>query len=86
MVQGLSLSGEQAAAITMTLEHSPDHRRSFTTSFVTSGSAAGGLLATAVFIPFVALPQEQLMSWGWRILFWLSAVVVVVAYVIRRTP
>lgn len=67
MIQGLSVSGEQAAAITMTLEHSPDNRRSFTTSFVTSGSAAGGLLSTAIFIPFVALPQEQLMSWGWRI-------------------
>lgn len=85
MIQGLSVSGEQAAAITMTLEHSPDHRRSFTTSFVTSGSAAGGLLSTAIFIPFVALPQEQLLTWGWRIPFWLSAVVVVVAYIIRRT-
>ncbi|MFT4226368.1 MFS transporter [Micropruina sp.] len=85
MIQGLSVSGEQAAAITMTLEHSPENRRSFTTSFVTSGSAAGGLLSTAIFIPFVALPQEQLMSWGWRVPFWLSAVVVIVAYVIRRT-
>ncbi|HVK44589.1 MAG TPA: MFS transporter [Micropruina sp.] len=85
MIQGLSLSGEQAAAITMTLEHSPERRRAFTTSFVTSGSAAGGLLATAVFIPFVGLPQEQLLSWGWRIPFWLSAIVVVVAYLIRRT-
>lgn len=85
MIQGLSVSGEQAAAITMTLEHSPDNRRAFTTSFVTSGSAAGGLLSTAIFIPFVALPQEQLMSWGWRVPFWLSAVVVIVAYIIRRT-
>lgn len=85
MVQGLSLSGEQAAAISMTLEHSPNSARSFTTSFVTSGSAAGGLLSTAVFIPFVALPQEDLMSWGWRVPFWLSAIVVVVAYLIRRT-
>ncbi len=85
MIQGLSVSGEQAAAITMTLEHSPDHRRAFTTSFVTSGSAAGGLLSTAIFIPFVAMPQEQLMSWGWRVPFWLSAIVVLVAYIIRRT-
>jgi MFS family permease len=85
MIQGLSLSGEQAASITMTLEHSPGRRRSFTTSFVTSGSAAGGLLSTAIFIPFVALPQEQLLSWGWRVPFWLSAVVVVAAYIIRRT-
>ncbi len=85
IIQGLSVSGEQAAAITMSLEHAPDDRRAFTTSFTTSGSASGGLLALAVFIPFSALPEEQLMSWGWRVPFWLSAVVVVVAYIIRRT-
>lgn len=85
ILQGLSVSGEQASAITMTLEHSLERRRGFATSFVTSGSASGGLLATAVFIPFAALPQEALLSWGWRVPFWLSAVVVVVAYIIRRT-
>ncbi|MTE23331.1 MFS transporter [Microbacterium sp. ZXX196] len=85
IIQGLSVSGEQASAITMSLEHAPERRRAFTTSFTTSGSAAGGLLATAVFIPFAALPEEQLLSWGWRVPFWLSAVVVVVAYIIRRT-
>jgi len=85
IIQGLSVSGEQASAITMSLEHAPEKRRAFTTSFVTSGSASGGLLATAVFIPFAALPQEQLLGWAWRIPFWLSAVVVVVAYVIRRS-
>ena len=51
---------------------------------MTSGSASGGLLATAVFIPFAALPQDQLLGWAWRVPFWASAVVVVVAYVIRR--
>lgn len=85
IIQGLSVSGEQASAISMSLEHAPDHRRAFTTSFVTSGSASGGLLATAVFIPFAALPQEDLLGWAWRIPFWLSAVVVVVAYIIRRS-
>ncbi len=85
IIQGLSVSGEQASAITLSLEHAPEKRRAFTTSFVTSGSASGGLLATAVFIPFAALPQEQLLGWAWRVPFWLSAVVVVVAYIIRRS-
>jgi MFS family permease len=84
IIQGLSVSGEQASAISMSLEHASDNRRGFTTSFVTSGSASGGLLATAVFIPFAALPTEDLLGWAWRIPFWLSAVVVVVAYLIRR--
>jgi len=84
IIQGLSVSGEQASAISMSLEHAPERRRAFTASFVTSGSASGGLLATAVFIPFAALPDEILFTWGWRVPFWLSAVVVVVAYLIRR--
>lgn len=85
ILQGLSVSGEQASAIALSLEHAPEKRRAFTTSFVTSGSASGGLLATAVFIPFAAMPHDQLLAWAWRIPFWLSAVVVVVAYIIRRS-
>ena len=44
----------------------------------------GLIIATAVFLPIGALPEEQLLSWGWRIPFWLSAVVVVVGLLIRR--
>ena len=43
------------------------------------------LLATAVFIPFAALPDEHLLTWGWRVPFWLSAFVVITAWLIRRT-
>lgn len=84
VVQGISASGEQASAISMSLEHSHDRRRGLTTSWTLQGTQFGSLLATAVFIPFAALPEEQLLSWGWRVPFWLSAVVVVAAYVIRR--
>lgn len=85
IVQGLSVSGEQSSAITMCLEHSDDRKRALTTSWTLNGTQAGGLLATAVFIPITAvLSQQQLLSWGWRIPFWLSAVVVVAAYIIRR--
>ena len=35
-------------------------------------------------IPFVSLPDDAELSWGWRVPFWLSAIVVVVAYFIRR--
>lgn len=85
IIQGLSASGEQASAITVSLEHSEEHRRAFTTSWTLQGTQFGTLLATAVFIPFtLLLTEEQLFSWGWRVPFWLSAVVVVVAWVIRR--
>jgi MFS family permease len=85
VIQGLSASGEQASAITVSLEHAEEERRAFTTSWTLQGTQFGTLLATAVFIPFTLfLTEEQLFSWGWRVPFWLSAFVVVVAWVIRR--
>jgi MFS family permease len=85
MLQGVSAAGEQAGANSMTLEHAPSHRRAFFTSFTLSGTQAGLILATLVFLPISALPEEQLLSWGWRIPFYLSAVVVVVGAWVRRT-
>lgn len=82
--QGLSASGEQASAISMSLEHAHDHQRAFTTSWTLHGTQFGSLLATAVFLPFAALPEEDLLSWGWRVPFWLSAFVLVAAWLIRR--
>jgi MFS family permease len=84
LLQGLSAAGEQSGANSMTLEHAPAHRRAFFTSFTLAGTQAGAILSTLVFIPVSALPDDQLMSWGWRIPFLLSAVVVAVGYVVRR--
>ncbi|GAB2849998.1 MFS transporter [Streptomyces deserti] len=84
VLQGISAAGEQASANSMTLEHAPPHRRGFFTSFTLSGTQGGQLLATLVFIPVAALPEQHLMSWGWRVPFWLSIAVAVVGYVIRR--
>ncbi|CCK26196.1 sugar transporter [Streptomyces davaonensis JCM 4913] len=84
VLQGISAAGEQASANSMTLEHAPPNRRGFFTSFTLSGTQGGQLLATLVFIPIAALPEEQLLSWGWRVPFWMSIAVAVVGYVIRR--
>ncbi|WTE74834.1 MHS family MFS transporter [Streptomyces sp. NBC_01615] len=85
VLQGISAAGEQASANSMTLEHAPPNRRGFFTSFTLSGTQGGQLLATLVFLPVAALPEDQLLSWGWRVPFWLSVAVAVVGYVIRRT-
>ncbi|SEQ16404.1 Sugar phosphate permease [Streptomyces sp. yr375] len=84
VLQGISAAGENASANSMTLEHAPPHRRGFFTSFTLGGTQGGQLLATLVFIPIAALPEDQLLSWGWRVPFWLSFVVAGVGFVIRR--
>jgi MFS family permease len=84
LLQGLSAAGEQAGANSMTLEHAPPRRRAYYTSFTLSGTQAGQIIATAAFLPVAALPEDQLLSWGWRLPFFASAIVVAVGYVIRR--
>ncbi|WP_336632785.1 MULTISPECIES: MFS transporter [unclassified Microbacterium] len=85
LMQGLSAAGEQAGASSLTLEHAPDDRRAFFTSWTLTGTQGGQILAALIFIPVVAMPDELKYSWGWRVPFWLSAVVVVVAFFIRRS-
>ena len=85
LLQGLSAAGEQAGANSMSFEHAPDDRRGFFTSFTLSGTQGGQVLAPAVFLPLAAvLSEDQLQTWGWRIPFLLSAVVVFVGLYIRR--
>lgn len=86
LLQGLSASGEQAGANSMSFEHAPDDRRGFFTSFTLSGTQGGQVIAPAVFLPLAAaLPKSELLNWGWRVPFWLSAVVVLFGFLIRRT-
>ncbi|MHC6177829.1 MFS transporter [Glutamicibacter sp. X7] len=85
LCQGLSAAGEQAGASSLSLEHAPDNRRSFFTSWTLTGTQGGQILAAMIFIPVVALPDELKYGIGWRIPFWLSAVVVVITFFIRRS-
>lgn len=85
LLQGLSAGGEQAGANSMTLEHAPQDRRAYFTSFTLSGTQAGQIIATAVFLPVAMLPEEALLSWGWRVPFWASLLVLVVGVLIRRS-
>ena len=84
LLQGLAASGEQAGANSVTLEHAPEGRRAFYTSFTLCGTQAGLVIATAVWLPLAALPSHQLLTWAWRIPFWLSAVVAIAGVAIRR--
>ena len=81
--QGFSAGAEAAGASTLTMEHSPDGRRAFFTSFTMIGCSAGNVLAALVFIPVANLPEDALYGWGWRIPFLISGVVLALAYFVR---
>ena len=84
ILQGISAAGEQAGANSMTFEHAPANRRGYYTSWTLSGTQGGQVLAPAVVLPLAALlPEDQLLSWGWRLPFWLSVAVVIVGYIVR---
>jgi MFS family permease len=85
LIQGFSASGEQAGANSLSLEHAPENRRSFFTSFTLGGTQLGLVIATAVWLPIGAMPDDQLLTWGWRVPFWFSAVVVIAGLLIRRS-
>ena len=85
LIQGFAVAGEVSCASSMTLEHAPDGRRGYFASFTLQGVQAGQLLAAAVFLPLAQfMPADQFASWGWRIPFLLSAVVLVMGWIIRR--
>lgn len=83
IAQGFGVGGEWGGAILMAVEHAPPGRRGFYGSWPQIGVPAGLLLSTLIFTPFSRLPQEAFQSWGWRIPFLLSIVLVVVGMVIR---
>ncbi|UPG71568.1 MFS transporter [Roseomonas gilardii subsp. gilardii] len=85
LVQGFAVAGEISGASSMILEHAPFGRRGFYASFTLQGVQAGQILAAAVFLPLAHyMPADAFNSWGWRIPFLLSFVVIVVGFIIRR--
>lgn len=85
LIQGFAVAGEIAGASSMILEHAPFGRRGFFASFSLQGVQAGQILAAAVFLPLAHfMPEEAFLSWGWRIPFLLSFIVIVAGYIIRR--
>lgn len=85
LVQGFAVAGEISGASSMILEHAPFGRRGFFASFTLQGVQAGQILAAAVFLPLAHyMPEESFNTWGWRIPFLLSFIVIVAGYIIRR--
>ena len=87
LLQGLGVGAEYVGAVTMVAEFAPTKRRGYFASMPAAGVFLGIGLAAAVSAAVATLPKEQLLSWGWRVPFLLSVVVVGVGLVIRlRVP
>jgi metabolite-proton symporter len=83
VIQGFGVGGQWGGAVLMTVEHAPAGKRGFYGSWPQIGVPAGLLTSTIVFSIFSQLPAEQFMSWGWRLPFLFSIVLVLVGLLIR---
>jgi MFS family permease len=83
-VQGVALGGEWGGAVLLVAEHSKNDERARWTAWPQAGVPAGNLLATVVLYTMSGtLSDAAFLAWGWRVAFWLSAVVIVVGYYVR---
>lgn len=85
LVQGFAVGGEWAGATLLSMEHAGKKSRGFAASIVGSGAPSGAVMATLALMPFAAMAQDQFLTWGWRIPFLLSAVLVVLAAWLRSS-
>lgn len=84
IVQGLALGGEWGGAVLMTVEHAPENKRGWYGSLVQVGVPFGTLLANLAFLIVTAsISQEALLTWGWRVPFLASVILVAVGIYIR---
>jgi len=84
LLQGFGAGAELAGAITYIAEYTPPHRRAFFTSIPNAATAVGLMLAVGGFALVSRLPEEQLLSWGWRLPFLASFPILFVALYIRQ--
>ncbi|WP_083701857.1 MFS transporter [Tersicoccus sp. Bi-70] len=83
-LQGFAVGGEWGGAVLLVAEHAPNARRGFWAAWPQAAVPGGNLVATLVlWILSTTLTSAQFLGWGWRIAFWLSAVIVVIGYYIR---
>ncbi|MBF6179954.1 Proline porter II [Nocardia otitidiscaviarum] len=83
-IQGFAVGGEWGGAVLLVAEHSPNRSRAFWSAWPQAAVPIGNMLATVVLLVLTTtLSDAAFLSWGWRVAFWLSAVVVLIGYYIR---
>jgi len=84
LLQGLGAGAEYAGALVLVAEYVPAKKKGYYTAFVLSATVAGLLLASVIFRMLSQLPENDLLSWAWRIPFLFSSLLVIVALYIRK--
>jgi len=84
LLQGLALGGEYGGAAVYVAEHVPDHRRGFYTSFIQTTATLGLFISLGVILMVrTSMSETDFKTWGWRIPFLLSVVLVAMSVYIR---
>lgn len=83
LLQGIGIGGEWGGAVLMVIEHAPEKKRGFYGSLVQIGFPAGVALSTATFLGLTMLPKEDFLSWGWRLPFLFSVILIGVGLFVR---
>lgn len=84
IIQGVAVGGEWGGAVLLVAEHAPDKERATHTSWVQASLPLGSLLATSVLLMLSwLLSRADFLTWGWRVGFWLSVIIVGIGYYIR---
>ncbi|MCU4392004.1 MHS family MFS transporter [Acinetobacter courvalinii] len=82
-IQGMAMGGEWGGAVLMAVEHAPEGKKGFWGS-LPQASTGGGLMLASIALGLVSLlPEQALFSWGWRIPFLASIILLVVGWYIR---
>lgn len=85
LLQGLALGGEYGGAATYVAEHSPNGKRGFMTAWIQTTATVGLFVSLLVIMGTrAALSAEDFDAWGWRVPFWVSILMVLVSYLIRK--
>ncbi|MDF9617774.1 MFS transporter [Pseudomonas entomophila] len=85
MLQGLALGGEYGGAATYVAEHAPHGKRGFHTGFIQSTATLGLLLSLTVVLASRYISGDQFETWGWRLPFLLSIVLLAISTWIRMS-
>ena len=84
--QGLAIGGQWGGAMLLVTESAPSNKRGYYGAFAQAGAPIGVILANLAFIATSALlPDEAFISWGWRIPFLASAILIGISMYIQLT-